>query len=399
MLGVFLLAPSVAPTWWNFTNDEFEDLKASSLHKPIFVVCYSQWCPHCSGLPEGTVQYSQGAGNRSDVYITMLDCSVRHECGHFHVEGTPHMVLVMGRDRRYWPRIWQRDGKEWNIFIDKYVKPSLREVRSDAELLAAKREPADGGAAFHVETPTADHDVLRQLAELSREFRIYNDTFTYRLNADVAQPVLTAHTSPHCSATWRSGSVREFVERHKFGSRHRYDMDEFKALRRRTKTAMVVVDEGLSNGQKYALERVPRAFCDDIAFGYVAVKDTKWFLKVIKKDRLTIPILVFGNPDKCHAYHMGRTADAAASGFLARAARGDLCGKVYLNGTAWDDEAEELADEDATPTPKPKPKPKRRAPNAARGVSGAQLLWVWVIFCFLGIGIARLRTPAEGKQE
>jgi hypothetical protein len=301
----------------------------------------------------------------------------------------------MGEKPRYWPRTGHRDGKEWNIFIDKYVKPSLREVASDEDLFLAKREPVDGGSAFHLETPTADHDLVQELADLSREFRIYNDTFTYRLNAELTEPVLTAHTSPYCSATWHSGTLRDFLEAHKFGSRHRYDMDEFRALRTRTKTAMVVVEEGLSNGQKYALERVPRGFCDEIAFGYVAVKDTKWFLKEIKKDRLPIPVMVFGNQDRCRAFHLGRTADAAASGFLAKAARGGLCGKVYLNGAAWDDDTEELEDEDPTPTPTP----KRPVRNRAGGVSGAKFSCAWVVLCFLGIGIARLRTPTDGKQE
>jgi len=391
MTWVFWFVPWVSSTWWNFTNDEFEDLKANSIKMPIFVVCYSQWCPHCSGLPEGTVQYSESDGNRSDVYITMLDCSVREECGHFHVTGTPHMVLVMGQKRRYWPRIGYRDGKEWNIFIDKFVKPSLREVTSDEELLAAKREPYDGGSTFHLETPTTDSALMQELAELSKEFRIYNDTFTYRLNPNLNAPVLTAHTSPYCSVTWKSGSVRDFLEKYKFGSRHRYDMDEFRAVRGEKQTAMVLVDEEITNGQRYALEKIPRNFCDDIVFGWVSIKETKRFLHQLKKESIALPMMVYISPQKCHAYHLGRARDADASGFLARASRGELCGKIFINGTFWDDEV--LEEEEETETPKP---------DAQRGqgaIGGTGMTCAFMAVGLLFIGIIRVRTPVEGKQE
>jgi thiol-disulfide isomerase/thioredoxin len=49
-----ILLGATAATWWNFTNDEFEEKKAHSLEKPVFVVCYSRWCPHCFGFPEAT---------------------------------------------------------------------------------------------------------------------------------------------------------------------------------------------------------------------------------------------------------------------------------------------------------------------------------------------------------
>jgi hypothetical protein len=64
------LASLAAGTCWNFTSDEFHEKKHNSFQLPIFVVSYS----HCSGLPEGIVQYSD-----SDVLVTMV------YCGHFHI--------------------------------------------------------------------------------------------------------------------------------------------------------------------------------------------------------------------------------------------------------------------------------------------------------------------------
>jgi hypothetical protein len=324
------LVPLIRATWWNFTNEEFEEKKRNSLTLPIFVVCYSHWCPHCSGLPEGTVQYSDSDGNRSDVLVTMIDCADQHaECSHFHIGGTPHMVLVMGSRRKYWPRVYSKVGLDWNVFIDKYVKSSLRPVTTNAELEAAKREPADGGTTFHLETPLEDTDLMHRLGNFSKEFRIYNDTFTYRLDPKRKDAVLTAHISPDCSVTWDGGNLREFLEAYKFGSRHEYDQDEYRLLSRRKKAAILVVEEGITTGQNYALERLGKKFCDTIAFGWLKVKDSPHLLKEFRKNTSDLPFLMYSDQNKCRAFYRGRTADAEKSGFLEKAANGELCGQWY----------------------------------------------------------------------
>jgi hypothetical protein len=320
-------------TWWNFTREEFEEKKRHSLTLPIFVVCYSHWCPHCSGLPEGTVQYSDSDGNRTDVIVTMIDCADRSEdCGIFRVPGTPHMVLVIGQRLRYWPRVYSKVGKDWNMFIDKYVKPSLREVTSDSELFEAKREPSDGGTTFHLETPDTANDLMAQLANYSKEYRIYNDTFTYRVNPSLKGPLLTAHVCPYCTTTWTEGPLKDFLEQFKFGSRHEYDQDEYKLLTRRSKAAIVVVDEAIASAQLYALESLPMNYSMEIAFGWLKTKDAKHLLKEFKQNTTDLPFILYTDEHKCRAVYKGRAADAERSGFLEKAISGELCGKTFVNG-------------------------------------------------------------------
>jgi hypothetical protein len=335
--------PCVATsTWWNFSNAEFAEKKRNSLTLPIFVVCYSHWCPHCSGLPEGTVQYSDSDGNRSDVLVTMIDCADQHsECSHFRIGGTPHMVLVIGQHRKYWPRVYSKVGKDWNVFIDKYVKSSLREVKSDTELLAAKREPTDGGTTFHLETPTSDIPLMAELANLSKEFRIYNDTFTYVINSKLERPFLTAFTSPDCPTKWTTGTLRQFLESHKFGNCHEYDQDEYRLLSRRAKATVLVVEEGLSSGQGYALQNVRRNYCSRITFGWLKAKNSKHLLSEFKKNTSDLPFLIYSDENKCRAFYRGRTAEAGPSGFLEMALQGELCGKWYPGGPVSREELQE----------------------------------------------------------
>jgi hypothetical protein len=391
MLLLASLSCLSASTWWNFTSEEFEEKKRNSFQLPVFVVCYSHWCPHCSGLPEGTVQYSESDGNRSDVLVTMIDCADRgQDCGHFHISGTPHMVLVIGPKRKYWPRVYSRVGTDWNIFIDKYVKSSLREITTDEELLAAKREPADGGTTFHLETPSADSALIQQLANFSKAYRIYNDTFTYRVNRKLGKPVLTAHVSPHCSATWRSGPLKDFLEKYRFGSRHQYDQDEYRLQSRHSRMALLVVEEGLIGGQGYALENLPKGFCDNLTFGWFSAKDSKHLLKEFRQNTSDLPFIVYSDAKKCRAFNKGRASEADSSGFLTRALNGELCGKVFLNGRIRTQNGTFERIEQGSVV----------KPLVEHGLSGLKFSAAYVLGGLLLISIIRSRIPdEEGKQE
>jgi hypothetical protein len=121
------------------------------------------------------------------------------------------------------------------------------------------------------------------------------------------------------------------LERFKFGSRHEYDQDEHKLLTRRQKTAIVVVDEELLGGHRHALKEITRNYCD-VAFGWMKTKDTKHMLKEFGRNTSDLPFMVYTDEKKCRAFHNGRVADAAKSGFLEKARQGSLCGKTYVNG-------------------------------------------------------------------
>ena len=331
--------------WWNFSEWEFREKRRNSGKMPVFVVCYSRHCAHCSGLPEGTVQFAQGEGNRSDVYITMLDCAVQPlQCRHFGVTGTPHMVLMIGEKKRYWPRIHSKKGEDWNKFIDSYVTPSLREIVTDEELAEAVREHAGGGTTFHLETPDAEHEMVKELRALSKEFRIYDDVFTFRLNGNIDAPELTAYGSPVCHTRYFVDvrGVREFVEENMFGFTHQYDSDEYKVLqKRKKKTLLVFVQKEIKYAQKLALRHVIEGQCKDIVVGWVSVDESKKLASKLHVKASDLPITVYNDPvRKCRVVTRIRTAELVSSGFLEAAEKGTICGKEFIPSSqhhTWED--------------------------------------------------------------
>jgi hypothetical protein len=261
----------------------------------------------------------------------MIDCAADgSDCSPFHIGGTPHIALVIGPRWKYWPQIQTRELGEWNAIIDSYKAPSIREVKTNADLAAAKREPAGGGSAFHLETPNLNVTILSELANFSKVYRLYNDTFTYRLNPQLSAPIVTAHTSPNCTVEWTSGNLDQFIETNKFGSRHQYDQDEYKLMSRHSKAAIVVVDDKLIGVQSYALEELPRNHCSDITFGWFSANSANNMLKAFGQNSSDLPFLVYSQPNKCRAIHKGRLMEAEVSDFLPRASKGELCGQVVF---------------------------------------------------------------------
>ncbi|OHT03336.1 hypothetical protein TRFO_29252 [Tritrichomonas foetus] len=411
--------------WWDFNENEFDQLKKESNKKPIFVVCYSHYCPHCSGLPEGTKQFSDGIGNRTDFYVTMLNCADNQGCHHFKLTGTPHMVLVTGTNRKYWPRIYSKNGEDWIKFIDKYVKPSLRRIETDEEYEMARNEPSDGGTTFHLETPfnfpsennsnsivKENEDgykesihLLSELNDLSMKYVIYNDTFTYRVNKELKKPILYAHTCPKCSVTFKGdGDVSEFIETYKFGSRHRYDMDEYKKTIKKKPLFAVFVEEKLNSAQEYALESLPASYFNqpnkrskselpEPTFGWVSLKDSKSAMNVVNRPKSDLPLFVY-NFKGCLVIHTGRMIDAAASGFIKASLKGKLCGKVI------NEKMEVINYEDTANKYGLQPKSEQAiGMMSMKNIVGYKFIFLYTFGLLFLILIIRMKSPIEDKEE
>ena len=320
-------------TWWEYNDDEFEEMKKNSFQKPILVVCYSKYCPHCIGLPEGTKQYSDGIGNRTDIYVTTIECSEKTGCYRFQITGTPHIALVIGKNRRYWPRIRSRNGEDWNKIIDSYLNPSLREIKTDQELTDAINEPTNGGATFHLETPDTKNPIFLSLKNLSNKYKLYNDTFTYRLNTKLESPQLAVYNSPTCSFKYypNTESVENFVHAHRFGPKHRYDMDEYSKTIRKIPLITAYVEDSLNGAQKYALKSFSNNFCSKAKFGFISLKESKNMMKFVGLNNSELPLLVF-HYKKCVSVYKGRIVKAEESGFLGAALDNHICGTTMENG-------------------------------------------------------------------
>lgn len=285
-------------TWWDFNEAEFRSIVQNSIEKPLFALCYSPFCPHCSGLPEGFQRYNQGLGNRSDIYITSIDCYNKGGCHHFGIRGTPHIALVLGTKRRYWPVTPERGPEGWDRWINQHIGPSLRRVYNESEIEKAKLEPKDGGTTFYLEVATEDDPFIAKVKDLSRTFRIYNDTFIYRVITPTEnnfKPKIYAYYSQFCYRLYEGSinGIRSFLDQNKFGVFHRYDTGEFKNLAKHGKKAMILFsEEQPSSSQLHSLRCLPKDHCDaQYQFGWAQVKDDANILSFTGVKAVDLPLL------------------------------------------------------------------------------------------------------------
>ena len=146
----------IQSTWWDYNYIGLNEKIWNSYKKPIFVLLYSPYCPHCHGLPELIKNYSNNLGNRNDIYITMIDCTNSIGCLHFKNKGTPHLVLIIGNNVRYWPITRKKDHLSWDLFINQSIKSNLKEI-NDLNFNLSIQEQYGGGSIFYLETPNINN--------------------------------------------------------------------------------------------------------------------------------------------------------------------------------------------------------------------------------------------------
>lgn len=281
-------------TWWDFNEAEFPKLVRNSIEKPIFVLCYSPYCPHCMGLPEGFQRYNQGLGNRSDIYITSIDCYNKGGCHHFGIRGTPHIILVLGPSRRYWPDSPERGPEGWDRWINERIGPNLRRVFNDSEIEKAKLEPKDGGTTFLLEVSSDSDPYVDKFRDLSRTFRIYNDTFIYRVT-NTSSPKIYAYYSEFCYNLYEGpiSGISTFLDQNKFGVYHRYDTGEYKSLQKQGKKAILLFSEAdLSPSQINSIRNLPKDHCNSpYVYGWAQVKDEVTILSLSGVKSVDLPLM------------------------------------------------------------------------------------------------------------
>ena len=275
-----MLLHFIISVFWEYNDREFPAYVKKSVSSPIFALCYSPYCPHCIGLPDQLRRIDQKIGNREDIVFTMIDCINVVGCYRFGIRGTPHVSIIIGDKRRYWPIAHNNGFDEWDAFINKTLSPSLKEIHDDAELEVTKREPKDGGTTFFLETPSKNSDFIEELSKISRTYKIYNDTFVYRVNGKLNEPKLYAYYSEFCfrEFTGNKDQIQKFVDDNKFGQFHRYDKDELKKIK--TKTALFYTNTKLSYNQMESIRYLRKDHCDsEYAFGWANVQEEPQILK------------------------------------------------------------------------------------------------------------------------
>lgn len=316
---LFFLLEHVSSTWWDWNIKEFNDIMKGSIHKPLFVLCYSPYCPHCHGLPEGIKAYSEGIGNRSDIYITSIDCMHQQGCHIFGITGTPTILLVMGKRARYWQRTRERGAEGWDRWINETMGPNLRRIYNDTELKQAIAEPTDGGTTFVLEVPSEDDPSVETVRSLSRSYRLFNDTFVYIVDPEIKSAKITAHTSEYCSIKYngKMTEVRGFLEKHKFGTLHRYDTSEFRDInKKKNRGAIYFTDRKLNDNLIHRLKVISKGHCDMI-YGWANVQDDQQILKSTEVKETDIPLMYkIGSKDPDSSIYKGRVADIWNTSFL-----------------------------------------------------------------------------------
>ena len=321
---IFFLIPLITCDWWDFNEEEFPKIVSNSFLKPLFVLCYSYSCPHCHGLPELLRNFSQNEGNRNDIYFTSIECSTTTYCRHFSVTGTPHLVVVMGPDRKYWLPVPGRNISSWAPFVENILQKKLRPISSEEELLRAKQEPTSGGTTFYLETPSITTQYFQKIQTLSQRYQIYNDTFVYSINPSLSSFKLTAYLSPECGITMKTNeNIETFLSQNKFGYLHKYDLQEILDFISQNKAVILITDRPLSTAQKNSFSSLQSHFCQTIRYGWASTSNEPKMLKITGRTNWDLPFL-FGSDmqNGCEWIYKGKIKDAFKNGFLEKVQKG-----------------------------------------------------------------------------
>lgn len=320
---LILLTTLVKSIWWDFNESELSSIIEHSIDHPLFVLCYSPYCPHCFGLPEQLIEYNKSKlGQRTDISMTMIDCfNNGRGCNHFHIGGTPSIALVLGKKYRYWPKTTERSGPGWDHWINEHIGPNLRQIFNDSQLHSAKLEPSDGGTTFYIQVSSSSDPIIPIISNISKHFRIYNDSFVYRIVPSIKAPIITAYFSEHCghkyTYTGSRSKLIDFINEHKFGVFHRYDKEEFSKIHHSKRGVILLTDNELSDGQREALRLIPKNHCDsDIIYGWSNIKKDKKIMYVTGVKSFDIPLLYPTGFGKHHNFYKGKLSNVWDTAFM-----------------------------------------------------------------------------------
>jgi thiol-disulfide isomerase/thioredoxin len=324
--------------WWEFNETEFHILKHQTFSRPIFVVCYSDSCPNCVGVPELARDFAQNLGNRSDLLVTTVNTKNHDDIKHFRITGTPFFCLVLGPKRKYWPKTMDRSEQQWDEFIREQTSPSLRQIDNATELSDAIQKTFAGGSAFHLEVPSPDDPWIEEMRNLSRLYRIYDASFTYHINSSIKSRLLRVHRSPGCWVDFTDRNMTHFIDDFKFSHFHKYDAEEYEFTIERLRLFIFIVIQALQPEEIDLLTELSSGpACRDTYFGWASTKETK--RKILSKNGLNladVPIGVYRDPEIPGCIQSYKGGAHGVRSFLDEAQHGIWCNRTMKsssNGT------------------------------------------------------------------
>jgi hypothetical protein len=218
-------------------------------------------------------------------------------------------------------------------------------------------------------------DLLRQIRRFSSQYVHIGSTFSYAISSE--SPSLTVYIGDRsCNISWDGDSnITEFIEAHKLGPLHHYDIEEWRSSVAVRDTGVLFVRSALRPSQKRALRKLAAENCGSISIGWMGLSESRDLLPELGVTEMELPVFAFtprGN--RCHFFAHNRTASLTRIGFFERA-------RV---GTAECDHA----------TKKPLITPVvRSTPN------GGVFLAVSFVIGIGVVGLLQIQTTREHKSE
>ncbi|KAH0791255.1 hypothetical protein GPJ56_004875 [Histomonas meleagridis] len=228
------------------------------------------------------------------------------------------MVLVIGKDHRYWPHTKVRTPEQLDEWVNSITLP-YTEISTQEELESAKLKPTGGGSTFYLVISPMDPS-LNQFIKSLRYTQRFNDTFIVKFNYSISKPRLLAYHSPDCFDEFYDNisSLSDFVDRHKFGIFHRYESDELEDLIKQRNAIIYVSERPLNSFRMNNLRNIARQRClDNFAYGWITIEDNIQVLKILNVSITDVPFLFGINRQKgVKSVYKLRINDAEKNGFF-----------------------------------------------------------------------------------
>lgn len=280
-------------TFWNFSHSELPKIINNSINVPLFVLCYSEFCVHCHGLPSAFREFSK-LHNSNDLIISMVDCDKdKKGCSIFHAEGTPKMSLVIGSDYRYWFQTKKRKPSDWENWIDLLKVPYIL-VHKEEEVIDIVKRLNGNGSVFYLEIQSNYHN----WDEYINKFRFinrFNSILTLKTNNLLSKPSLRVYQNEYCYKEFKSNDLKKlekFIDENKFGVLHNYYDDELEKLVKERNALIYVSERPLNEYRNESFLNINKIYCNsNYTFGWTSVLDNQQVLKVLNYTLIDVPFL------------------------------------------------------------------------------------------------------------
>jgi hypothetical protein len=313
---MWVLMLTASSAFWEFNDAEFDEKINDSYAHPIFAACYTDYCPHCVGVPKALRDYATSLGDNTNVVFTTINCGNTERCAQLQIRGVPGFRFLRGRNPRYWLPTSERGLPGWADFLYKVNGPPLHKVDSPSE----REEPLWGSTSFHLSVYDSD-EFLNEYRRVAEDLRIFGCTFAYSLES-VENPTLTAFLSGNCHISIvpkLPGDIKTFVERYKFSISHRYDSEEFEHRDKVIPLALVVSDDTPIHQHFAAIDKLAKKYCGEVKFGWATTAD-EVILNAFNRPAEDAPFLgVINDRQRLNISTKKKFADADRSGLFETA--------------------------------------------------------------------------------